>query len=55
MNFITIGNRGLMHALQRASATLEAVDSVLLDGLVARMEAQMSELRDTGARRKFGP
>ncbi|ALL67948.1 hypothetical protein K788_0000939 [Paraburkholderia caribensis MBA4] len=55
MNFIAIGNRGLMSALQRASDARELIDSVLLDGLVARMRAQMTELDDHGSRRRFGP
>ena len=55
MNFIAIGNRGLLSALQRASNEREPVDSVLIDGLVARMRAQMTELDDHGSRRRFGP
>jgi hypothetical protein len=55
MNFIAIGNRGLMSALQRASDAQEPVDSVLIDGLVERMKAQMTELDGHGARRRSGP
>jgi CheY-like chemotaxis protein len=49
-----VGNRGLMNALQRASAAHDGVDTALLDGLVARMHAQMSELDRFGERRKLG-
>jgi hypothetical protein len=55
MNFIAIGNRGLVSALQRASSAREPVDNVLIDGLVARMRAQMTELDDHDSRRRFGP
>jgi hypothetical protein len=55
MNFIAIGNRGLVSALQRASDAQEPVDSVLIDGLVERMKAQMTELDGHGAQRRSGP
>ncbi|WP_343657237.1 response regulator [Paraburkholderia caribensis] len=50
-----VGNRGLMSALQRASDAREPVDSVLFDGLVARMRTQMAELDHHGSRQRFGP
>lgn len=50
-----VGNRGLLSALQRASDEREPVDNVVIDGLVARMRAQMTELDDHGSRRRFGP
>jgi hypothetical protein len=42
-------------ALQRASDAQEPVDSVLIDGLVERMKAQMTELDGHGAQRRSGP
>ncbi|AUT72753.1 response regulator [Paraburkholderia hospita] len=50
-----VGNRGLVSALQRASDAQEPVDSVLIDGLVERMKAQMTELDGHGAQRRSGP
>ncbi|SDJ37946.1 Hpt domain-containing protein [Paraburkholderia steynii] len=50
-----VGNRGLVSALQRASSAREPVDNVLIDGLVARMRAQMTELDGHSSRRRVGP
>jgi CheY-like chemotaxis protein len=49
-----VGNRGLMNALQRASAAREPVDAALLDGLVERIGAQMNHLGSHGSHRQSG-
>ena len=45
-----VGNRGLMTALQRASAGPEHADEALLDGLVERTRMQMSDLAGSRSR-----
>ncbi|MEM5343436.1 ATP-binding response regulator [Paraburkholderia azotifigens] len=49
-----VGNHGLMNALQHASAAQEPIDDALLDGLVARIRAQMNDLGGRGSRRQSG-
>ncbi|GJH06261.1 hybrid sensor histidine kinase/response regulator [Paraburkholderia terrae] len=50
-----VGASGLMNALQRASAAQEPVRNALIDGLIARIRAQMRELDSHGPRKRFGP
>ncbi|MEX3933578.1 response regulator [Paraburkholderia phymatum] len=50
-----VGSRGMMNALQRASAAQQPVDGGLLDGLVAQMRALMIELDCSRARWTFRP
>ncbi|WP_193727551.1 hypothetical protein [Paraburkholderia franconis] len=55
MNFIAIGSRGTMNALQRASAAQQPIDGGLLDGLVDQMRALMIELDRSRTRWTFRP
>ncbi|MEM5434205.1 ATP-binding response regulator [Paraburkholderia diazotrophica] len=50
-----VGGRGMMNALQRASAAQQPVDGGLLDGLVDQMKSLMTELDCSRARWTFRP